>query len=668
MTENLLAGEASPYLLQHKDNPVHWRPWGQAALDEARRDNKPVLLSIGYAACHWCHVMAHESFENRDIAALMNRLFVNIKVDREERPDVDQIYMAALHELGEQGGWPLTMFLTPEGEPVWGGTYFPPTARYGRPGFPDVLQEVARLFREEPGKIDANRKLLRDRLSRPPETASLALDRSLLDTASARLLSLMDAQSGGIRGAPKFPQAGLLELLWRAGQRTGDSAYRDAVLLTLRMIAAGGIYDHIGGGFARYSVDSRWLVPHFEKMLYDNAQLIELYAYAHLATGDPLFRVRIDETIAWLEREMLVEDGVYAASLDADSEGDEGRFYVWTHAEVLDVLGADEGRFFAAAYDVTPDGNWEGASIPNRLASLQLGDDQTEARLARSRARLLARRATRVRPARDDKILTDWNGLAIAALATAGMLLPRRNWIDIAIRTYRRLLSLMWRDGRLAHSYRKRKRVFPGLATDYADLIKAALALHAATLAPRYLADAERLAASLRDRHWDADHPGYFLSADDADALIVRPRSNVDEATPSANAVMGVNLMRLWRLTGKDRYRRDLDDLLAASAGTVAANLFASAGTLNALDARLNAVDIVVVRSAGTDPGPLLDAVRSRWTHNLVLSVHDDVALLPEIHPAAGKTAIAGKPSVYVCRGETCSLPVTEPDAAAALL
>jgi hypothetical protein len=667
MTENLLYREASPYLLQHKGNPVHWRPWGTAALDEAQRTNKPILLSIGYAACHWCHVMAHESFEDPEIAALMNRLFVNIKVDREERPDIDQIYMAALHELGEQGGWPLTMFLTSRGDPIWGGTYFPPTARYGRPGFPEVLNEIARLFRQEPDKIETNRAFLHQRLTRPPDTASLTLDNNLLDSASARLLALMDAHAGGIRGAPKFPQAGLLEFLWRAGQRTGDAAYRDAVMLTLRTIAGGGIYDHVGGGFARYSVDSRWLVPHFEKMLYDNAQLIDLYAHAHLATRDPVFRLRIEETVAWLEREMMVEDGVFAASLDADSEGHEGRFYVWTYDEVLDVLGDDEGPFFAAAYDITPDGNWDGVSIPNRLSSPQLRDQQTEERLARSRSMLLARRATRVRPTRDDKVLADWNGLLAAALATAGTLLARPEWIDISTRTYRRLLSLMSRDGRLAHSYRDTKRVFPGLATDYAALIKAALALHAATLQPEYLADAERLAASLRAHHWDPDHPGYFLSANDADAIFVRPRSNVDEATPSANAVMGINLMRLWRLTGKDHYRRDLDDLLSASAGSIGANLFAATGTLNALDTRLNAVDVVAVRPTGGNLAPVLAEIHRHWTYNLILSVHEETARLPEMHPAAGKTAIDGKTTVYVCRGESCSLPVTEPDALAAL-
>ena len=367
MTGNLLHLEASPYLLQHKDNPVHWRPWGPAALAEAAAANKPILLSVGYAACHWCHVMAHESFEDPATAAVMNDLFVNIKVDREERPDIDQIYMAALHATGEQGGWPLTMFLTPDGRPIWGGTYFPPTARYGRPGFVDLLREVSRLYRDEPDVIANNAGAIMAHLAKPSATDPVVLDRTLLDHASARLLQFMDPVHGGTNGAPKFPQASLLKFLWRATFRTGDVRYRDIVLLTLRQISAGGIYDHIGGGFSRYSVDDHWLVPHFEKMLYDNAQLMELLTHAWLATGDTLFKSRIEETVAWLTREMLLSGGAFAASLDADSDGHEGRFYVWTRDEVIAVLGEGEGAFFCDAYDIETPGNWEGVAIPNRL-------------------------------------------------------------------------------------------------------------------------------------------------------------------------------------------------------------------------------------------------------------------------------------------------------------
>lgn len=666
MTENLLRHEASPYLLQHKDNPVHWRPWGPEALAKARRDNKPILLSVGYAACHWCHVMAHESFEDPATAAVMNRLFVNIKVDREERPDIDQIYMAALHALGEQGGWPLTMFLTPDGEPIWGGTYFPPTARYGRPSFISVLEEVARIYREEPDKVEQNRTGLMAALAarRPP--AAIAPDRALLDQAAERLLGFMDRERGGIRGAPKFPQASLLDMLWRAGLRTGDQRYRDAVLVTLRNIAQGGIYDHLGGGFARYSVDDRWLVPHFEKMLYDNAQLVELMSYAYLATREPLFRSRIEETIAWLFREMRLPGGAFAASIDADSEGHEGKFYVWTHDEVVDILGTEEATLFARVYHVTPTGNFEGATILNRLDHMDFLPDHDEKRLATARAKLFAHRQTRVRPATDDKALADWNGLMIAALALAGQTFGRPDWIEAAAGAYRFVLTTMSRGVRLAHAWREGKAVFPGLATDYAAMAKAALALHAATLEAAYVDDATRLAATLRRHHWDPSAPGYYLSADDAEALILRPRSATDEATPSANSVMAANLIRLWRITGDDAYRADADAIIAAA--PIAENLFAATAMLSALDLRLGAVDVVVVSPKGADAAALLATVRQAWTPNIVLTVHDDTAALPAAHPAAGKTASAGKPTAYVCRGETCSLPVTTAGDLAGLL
>jgi len=366
--ENRLAGETSPYLLQHKRNPVDWRPWGPEALAEAKRSNKPILLSVGYAACHWCHVMAHESFEDDATAAVMNDLFVNIKVDREERPDIDQIYMNALHLLGEQGGWPLTMFLTPAGEPVWGGTYFPNTSRFGRPAFVDVLREVARLFREEPDKIDQNRRALMQRLAeRARPEGRVVIGPPELDNTARRAASVIDPVHGGMRGAPKFPNASLFELLWRAGLRTGEARYFTLVEITLDRICEGGIYDHLGGGFSRYSVDERWLVPHFEKMLYDNAQLLELLALGYGRTGKPLYRERAHETVGWLAHEMTRPEGGFSASLDADSEGEEGKFYVWSLAEVEEILGKDDAAFFAAHYDVSSGGNFEGHNILNRL-------------------------------------------------------------------------------------------------------------------------------------------------------------------------------------------------------------------------------------------------------------------------------------------------------------
>src|SRR5438105_884536 len=366
--ENRLAHETSPYLLQHKHNPVDWRPWGPETLAHAKRHNKPILLSVGYAACHWCHVMAHESFEDEATARVMNELFVNIKVDREERPDIDQIYMAALHHLGEHGGWPLTMFLTPDGEPFWGGTYFPKTARYGKPAFVDLLREVERVFRQEPQSVEQNRSALMARLAESaPPTGRVTIAAADLDRAADQLARMIDPVNGGMRGAPKFPQAMMLEFLWRAGERTNTARYCAAVELTLGRICEGGIYDHLGGGFSRYSVDERWLVPHFEKMLYDNAQLLELLAIAYARSANLLFRERADETVAWLAREMTTPQGAFSASLDADSDGEEGKFYVWSFHEIEQTLGATDAAFFAAHYDVTAEGNFEGHNILNRL-------------------------------------------------------------------------------------------------------------------------------------------------------------------------------------------------------------------------------------------------------------------------------------------------------------
>jgi uncharacterized protein YyaL (SSP411 family) len=457
--KNRLAGATSPYLLQHAHNPVAWWQWGPEALDEAKRTNKPILLSVGYAACHWCHVMAHESFEDAGTAQVMNELFVNIKVDREERPDIDQIYMNALHLLGEQGGWPLTMFLTPRAEPVWGGTYFPKDSRYGRPAFVDVLREVARLFREEPAKIEQNRKALLARLADkawPQGKVSVGLKE--LDGAAREIGNAFDLTHGGLRGAPKFPQPAMLEFLWRAALRTGDAGFFETVEHTLEHMSEGGIYDHLGGGFSRYSVDEMWLVPHFEKMLYDNAQLLELLALAWQRSSKALFAQRARETVGWLKREMTTAQGAFAASLDADSDGEEGKFYVWSLAEVEAALGPDTAHF-AAEYDVTAGGNFEGHNILNRLKCLPRStnrraapvhaapdENDTTARFSMLRSKLLELREQRVRPGLDDKILADWNGLMIAAVVNAGIILDEPSWIAMARRAFDFIAGSMTQD------------------------------------------------------------------------------------------------------------------------------------------------------------------------------------------------------------------------------
>ncbi|HML15262.1 MAG TPA: thioredoxin domain-containing protein [Xanthobacteraceae bacterium] len=660
---NRLAGETSPYLLQHQHNPVDWWPWGPDALAEAKRTGKPILLSVGYAACHWCHVMAHESFEDEGVAAVMNDLFVNIKVDREERPDIDQIYMSALHLIGEQGGWPLTMFLTPAGEPVWGGTYFPKAARYGRPAFTDVLREVARLFREEPDRIDQSRRSLIGRLSeRARPQGKVVIGRTELDQIAGRFARLIDRSNGGIQGAPKFPQCSVLELLWRAGLRTDGAEFFDLVELTLDRICQGGIYDHLGGGFSRYSVDERWLVPHFEKMLYDNAQLLELLALAHARNGNPLFRTRARETVAWLAREMTTSQGAFCASLDADSEGEEGKFYVWSYDEIIRVLGIEDGTFFAQVYDATPDGNFEGHNILNRLKELprSMGrSKEDEERLAGLRQKLLAARGQRVRPGLDDKVLADWNGLMIAALANAGTLLEEPGWIAMAERAFAFIAAEMTRGERLGHSWREGRLLFPGLASDFAAMIRAALALHEATGKRDYL---ERALAWQRelDRHYgNPETGGYLLTADDAEGLVVRPNSTLDEATPNPNALAAQNLVRLAVLAGDDVWREGGDRLFDGILPLAAENLFGHAALLNALDLRLRAAEIVIVGAASESL--VRAALMLPFLDRIVVRAPSAEAL-PQTHPARAKVAAAPAGAAFVCVGETCSLPVTAPE------
>ena len=595
---NRLSSATSPYLLQHAHNPVAWWQWGPEALATAQREGKPILLSVGYAACHWCHVMAHESFEDEATAAVMNELFVNIKVDREERPDIDQIYMNALHLLGEQGGWPLTMFLTPAGEPVWGGTYFPKESRYGRPAFVDVLREVSRLFKEEPDKIAQNRDALLARLSekaRPEGKVTMGLKE--LDAAATQVGNMFDSVNGGLRGAPKFPQPAIMEMLWRAGIRTGDKRFFETIEHSLDRMSEGGIYDHLGGGFSRYSVDEKWLVPHFEKMLYDNAQLLELLALAFQRSGTQLFAQRARETVEWLKREMTTQEGAFAASLDADSEGEEGKFYVWSYDELLKVLGSDDGEYFARHYDVTPHGNFEHHNILNRLTEREhsAADD---VRLAQLRPSLLAVRELRVRPGLDDKVLADWNGLMIAALVNAGVILDEPSWIAMARRAFDFIAGSMTRDGRqetrLGHSFRAGKTLFPGMASDYAAMIRAALALYEASGERKLLEQALAWQRALDAHYADADTGGYYLTADDAGDLLLRPHSTSDDATPNPNAVAAGNLVRLAVLTGDSAWRDKADRLIEGILSAAGRNLFGHVALLNALDLRLRAAEIVL--------------------------------------------------------------------------
>ena len=672
MAENLLARETSPYLLQHKDNPVAWMPWGDAAFARARETGRPILLSVGYAACHWCHVMAHECFEDPEIAAQMNALYVNVKVDREERPDLDAVYQHALALLGEHGGWPLTMFLTPEGEPFWGGTYFPPAPRFGRPGFPQVLETIHRIYTGEPKRLRENVDGLRRglaRLSQAPAGAEIGMPR--LDEVARALLRMTDTTLGGLQGAPKFPQTAVFEALWRAHLRTGDAALARAVVVTCERMCQGGIYDHLGGGFARYSTDPLWLVPHFEKMLYDNAQLVDLLTLVWQGTREPLFEARVRETVDWTLREMVAASGAFAATLDADSEGEEGRFYVWSESEIESVLGAD-ARLFKTAYDVSAGGNWEGRNVLNRLRVPALADAGDEARLADLRLRLRRHRETRPRPGWDDKVLADWNGLMIAALARAGAAFAEPAWIDAARRAFDAVVLTMGAaDGgaRLAHSWRLDRTRHAGMLEDYANMARAALALYEIDRAPRLLQCARDWTATLDAHFWDSDGGGYFQTADDVSDVIVRAKSAVDAATPSGNGTMLGVLGALWAFAGDESYRARAERLTAAFSGQLVGAPGSACTFMNGVEDSIAGIQIVVV---GDDDEPgaraLLARVHGRSLPGRTLVAIADGASLAPGHPAAGKTRIDGKATAYVCRGSTCSPPATDADALDRLL
>ncbi len=663
MSRNHLAGETSPYLLQHKDNPVNWYAWGEQAFEEARKFNRPVLLSVGYAACHWCHVMAHESFENAQTAALMNSLFINIKVDREERPDIDRIYMSALHSLGEQGGWPLTMFLTPDALPFWGGTYFPPEAKFGRPSFRNVLSEISRIWIEEPQKIHQNADAITTALrqSKSPATTRGITSAEIYGHAEA-LVKAVDTQYGGLKGAPKFPQAPIFAYLWEVYLQTNDQHARDAVLLTLTNISNGGIYDHLAGGMARYSTDHKWLVPHFEKMLYDNAQFVSLLARAWLRTEDPLYFERLHETINFVRTDMTTAEGCFTSSYDADSEREEGKYYVWERRELEKYLDANELQIFSEKYDVSDGGNWEGNVILNRTGNPPPDDRATAERLKSARAKLLKARKSRPPPQHDDKVLADWNGLFITALAEAALVFDNCGWRDAAVRAFDVNMNIFWQDGRLLHSHRLNSTRHEAIADDYANLIEAALALYSLTTEPRYIATAQELAMALERNHWDERNGGFFHASLTRAQLPITSRTIDDDVTPSANALMIKNYGALYHLTGETIYQAKADQIIAAFLGRAIDNPFSAPSLLKNILLRQDAIQIVQV-SGHRDAGmPLLALALKRTGLNAVVSYLDANAMLPANHPAFGKSTQDGKTTLYVCRGMTCAKPATNPE------
>jgi uncharacterized protein len=667
---NRLVGETSPYLQQHAGNPVDWYPWGAEALERARREDRPILLSIGYAACHWCHVMERESFENPATAAIMNARFVCIKVDREERPDLDAIYMQAVQALSGSAGWPMTVFLTPAGEPFYGGTYFPPDDRPGMPAFRRVLHGVSDAYatrRDDVRKTADTLRQIYDAAS-APAAATGELGPALVDRAFRLIAAEYDVRHGGFRGAPKFPHAMALEAVLNAGARTGEAFPLDVAIKSFRAMAHGGIYDQIGGGFARYATDAAWLVPHFEKMLYDNALLARFGVHLWQAThDDEVFRV-CEETLDWVAREMTAPDGGFYSTLDADSDGDEGKFYLWTGEEVDRLLGAD-APLVRAYYGVEPGGNFEGRSIlhvPDDFDAVAarsgVSAEQLRSAVERARPLLYEARAKRVWPARDEKILAAWNGLMLRAVAEAARAFDSPRYRDLALANGEFLFSGMVRDGRVLRSYKDGHARIPGFLDDHAAVALGALALYDLTLDRRWLDRARALGTSMVRWFWDDAFGAFFDTPADHEQLITRPRDVADNATPAGTSLAAELSLRLAELFGDNEHRARAERVLAGLAGPMGEYPLAFGHLLGAADLAVNgAVELAV---AGDPSSPatrsLAHAAARRFVPSLVLA-----AGRPEDNPdlplLAGRSLMDGRPTAYLCRAYACDTPVTDP-------
>ncbi len=655
MSYNRLRHETSPYLRQHADNPVHWWPWCGEALQKAREEDKPILLSVGYSACHWCHVMAHESFEDEKTARLMNAHFINIKVDREERPDIDRHYMQALHMMGQRGGWPLTMFLLPDGTPFWGGTYFPPVPKYGQPSFPQVLSELARLWQSDRRKLLQNAQAITSQMAQKAQAQDPSgnLPRDFPQKAAEALSDHFDPVRGGLKGAPKFPQCPVLDLLWSTRNHA-------PVLTTLKHMCQGGIYDHLGGGFARYSTDEDWLVPHFEKMLYDNAQILDLLARAWARTHEPLFRSRIEETIAFLQKDMHIPGCGLASSFDADSEGVEGLFYTWQYHELKQIVPEENQKLFFGAYGVTRNGNFEGRIILNRLTSLELLDDESEAALAHSRALLLDRRRLRIPPARDDKILAAWNGLAIAAITHAAVILGRADWLRWACVLFDEVTTRLKTEDGLHQGWLDEPSRTPATADGMANMIAAALSLHEATAHGRFLDKAIRWSTHIMD-HYRDESTGVFRFNHESIQDIAPQIFAEDDATPNHNATMVTNLRKLAFFTGKDGYEEQASHILRHFAMTAAASPLAHATFLQSLQASRDTCQATLFHAEDSR-----ETMDSRETHPLLTALLARTCILPDIlHVFPGDSRFDDplqEDRLLLCRNHVCSSPIHQPD------
>ena len=668
---NRLIHETSPYLLQHAYNPVDWYPWGPEALRAAKETNRPILLSIGYSSCHWCHVMERESFEQEAIAAIMNREFICIKVDREERPDLDEIYMQATVAMNHgQGGWPMTVFLTPDQEPFFAGTYFPPEDRWGRPGFGSLLKKIADVWKNNQAGIQAQAQDMAARLKGAGRIASpMSVSDTVLDEAVAQFKEDFDTTHGGFGTAPKFPPAAGLSLLLRCHRRSGEAQTLTMVTKTLDMMAAGGIYDHIGGGFARYSTDARWLVPHFEKMLYDNALLSRVYLDAWLATGKPFYREIAVETLEYVRREMTDPGGGFYSSQDADSEGVEGRFFVWTPREIEALLGAEEAALFCGYFDVTEHGNFEEANIlhveaelPAAAARMGVAPARLAEVVARGKRVLFEARERRIKPGRDEKILTAWNGLMLRSFAEAARVLDREDYLQVALRNAGFLLSALRRDGRLLRTHKAGESRLNAYQEDYAYVIDGLLALYEATFDPRWFAEARALTETMIEQFWDAEAGGFFFTSGDHESLITRTRDFYDNATPAGNSVAAHLLLRLALWTGEDRYRDMAERILLLMQSALQRMPSGFGHLLCALDLYLAAPHEIAIVGDPQAPATraLLDAVFQRYLPNRVVALAAPGQGSTGIPLLDGRVAVEERATAYLCRRFVCRAPVTD--------
>jgi uncharacterized protein len=658
---NRLANETSPYLLQHAHNPVDWYPWGDEAFAKAREEDRPIFLSIGYSACHWCHVMERESFENEAIAEILNEDYVSIKVDREERPDVDSIYMQAVQMMTGHGGWPMSMFLTPDGRPFFAGTYFPPEDRHGMPSFQRVLEHVVNIYRSRRNEVEEASKEMQEALSSQLRTRGKpgVIDRSGLDAAAGRIATNYDAVHGGFGTAPKFPPSMTLDFLMQVAFRNPDAngaRLREIITTTLTKMARGGMYDQIGGGFHRYSVDARWLVPHFEKMLYDNALLARLYTRAWQWTKDPLFAQTANEILGWVTREMLSPDGAFYATLDADSEGEEGKFYVWTRAEVLEILGADDGRVFCALYDITESGNFEGHSIPNMprepqsvAADLGITLDQLAEIASRGKCKLYGVRSKRVWPGRDEKMLAGWNGWMLAAFAEASLAFDKEAYREVVRHNADFLLTRIDADGRLT-----RHAKIPGLLEDYSGVAWGLTLAYEATHERRYLDAARALVDQILARFRDEAGGGFYDTPIDHEQLITRPKDLFDNATPSANSVTCDVLLRLALLFANEEYARIATEALE-SVWPIAEKYPSGFGFLLGVGEWRAAEPKEIVLTGATDD--FRRVLGQTFVPHRVLVAGSGSSDLPLMHNRPAEKTLA-----YVCIGYACEEPTSDPE------